>query len=119
MLNWLPVNYENLKLFKDIAQARSFSRAAALNEVSQSAASQHVQDLDKGFGTVFLDRSTRPLSVTPAGLLYLDFCRDTLRRMEEFEVALERLKLDVEGTVRVASIYSVGLSEMVLLEQEF
>ncbi len=113
------MTYESFKLFKDIAQTRSFSRGAALNEVSQSAASQHVQDLEKSFGTVLLDRSTRPLVVTPAGQLYSEFCRDVLRRKEEFEVALDRLRQEVEGTVRVASIYSVGLSEMEQLEDEF
>jgi DNA-binding transcriptional LysR family regulator len=113
------VSYEGFKLFKDIAQNRSFSRAAAMNGVSQSAASQHVQDLEKTLGTVLLDRSTRPLIVTPSGKLYEDFCRDVLRRKEEFEAALDRLKQQVEGTVRVASIYSIGLSEMAQLEREF
>ena len=113
------MSYESFKLFKDIAQNRSFSRAAAMNGVSQSAASQHVQDLEKSLGTVLLDRSTRPLVVTPSGKLYEDFCRDVLRRKEEFEAALDRLKQEVEGTVRVASIYSIGLSEMEQLEREF
>jgi LysR family transcriptional regulator, transcriptional activator of the cysJI operon len=115
----LLVNHESFKLFRDIAQNRSFSRAAAMNGVSQSAASQHVQDLEKTHGTVLLDRSTRPLVVTPAGQLYSEFCRDVLRRKEEFEAALDRLKHEVEGTVRVASIYSIGLSEMAQLEREF
>lgn len=113
------MNYESLKLFKDIAQTRSFSRGAAINDVSQSAASQHVQDLEKWLGTQLLDRATRPLAVTPAGQLYADFCRDVLRRKEEFEGSLDRLKQQVEGTVRVASIYSIGLSEMAQLEEEF
>ena len=113
------MSHESLKLFRDIAQNRSFSRGAALNGVSQSAASQHVQDLEKTLGTMLLDRSTRPLAVTPAGKLYEDFCRDVLRRKEEFEAALDRLKQEVEGTVRVASIYSIGLSEMAQLEREF
>ena len=113
------MSYESLKLFRDIAQSRSFSRGAAMNGVSQSAASQHVQDLEKDLGVEFLNRSTRPLVVTQAGQLYAEFCRDVLHRREEFEVALERLKHEVEGTVRVASIYSVGLSEMVQIEREF
>jgi DNA-binding transcriptional LysR family regulator len=113
------MTYEALKLFRDIAQTRSFSRGATMNEVSQSAASQHVQDVEKTLGVELLDRSSRPLVVTPSGVLYNEFCRDVLRRKEEFEVALERMKLEVEGTVRVASIYSVGLSEMVQLEEEF
>ena len=113
------MTYESFKLFKDIAQTRSFSRGAALNDVSQSAASQHVQDLERTLGIILLDRSTRPLVVTAAGQLYGEFCRDVLRRKEEFEVALERLKQQVEGTIRVAAIYSVGLSEMAQLENEF
>ena len=113
------VTYESIKLFKDIAQMRSFSKGAALNQVSQSAASQHVQDLERTLGTSLLDRSSRPLVVTAAGQLYSDFCRDILRRKEEFEVTLDRLKQDVEATIRVASIYSVGLSEMAQLEEEF
>ncbi|MGA3205162.1 MAG: LysR family transcriptional regulator, partial [Bryobacteraceae bacterium] len=111
--------HESLKLFRDIAQARSFSKGAALNSVSQSAASQQVQELEQELGIQLLDRSTRPLVVTAAGHLYADFCRDVLRRREEFHVALDRMKQEVEGTVRVASIYSVGLSEMSQLEQEF
>jgi DNA-binding transcriptional LysR family regulator len=113
------VTYDSLKLFRDIAQARSFSRGATMNGVSQSAASQHIQDLEKELGVVLLDRSTRPLAVTQAGQVYGDFCRDVLRRKEEFEATLDRLKHEVEGTVRIAAIYSVGLSEMVQLEQEF
>ncbi len=90
-----------------------------MNEISQSAVSQHIQELEKAHGSHFLDRSTRPLVVTEAGQLYLAFCRDVLRRKDEFDAALEQLKNEVEGTVRVASIYSVGLNEMVQLEQEF
>jgi DNA-binding transcriptional LysR family regulator len=113
------VNYENLKLFRDIAQTHSFSRGAALNGLSQSAASQHIQELERALGVELLDRSTRPLVVTPAGRLYGEFCRDILTRKEDFEAALQRQKQETEGTLRVAAIYSVGLSEMVELEREF
>lgn len=111
--------HESLKLFRDIAQTRSFSRGAAMNSLSQSAASQQVQELEEDLGIELLDRSTRPLAVTAAGHLYSEFCRDVLRRREVFNVALDLMKQEVEGTVRIASIYSVGLSEMVQLEQEF
>ncbi|MBV8845687.1 MAG: LysR family transcriptional regulator [Bryobacterales bacterium] len=113
------MTYENIKLFRDIAQTHSFSRGASTNGISQSAASQHVQELERSLGVELLDRSTRPLTITPAGRLYLEFCRDILRRKDDFEAALQRIKEEVEGTLRVASIYSVGLSEMVELEREF
>ncbi len=108
-----------LKLFKDIAQTRSMSRGAAMNEVSQSAASQHVQEIERQLETGLLDRSRRPLVLTPAGELYLAFCRDAVARKDEFDADLARLKGKVEGAVRVASIYSVGLSEMSQLEGAF
>jgi DNA-binding transcriptional LysR family regulator len=113
------MDLEHLKLFKDIAQARSVSRGAFQNGISQSAASQHLQDLEQRVGVTLLDRSRRPLTVTDAGKLYLDMCRDVLRTRDDFMAALERLKAEVEGSVRVASIYSVGLSEMSRLEEEF
>ena len=66
-----------------------------------------------------MDRSSRPVGLTEAGKLYWDMCRDVLRRKEEFDAALGRHRAEVDGTVRVASIYSVGLSEMSRLEREF
>jgi DNA-binding transcriptional LysR family regulator len=107
------------KLFKEIAQSKSISKAAAHNGISQSAATQHVQELERRLGLRLVDRSTRPLTLTEAGKLYADFCRDVLRREELFVLALERFKGEAEGSVRVASIYSIGLSEMSRLRQEF
>jgi len=113
------MDLERIKIFKDIAQTRSVSKGAALNGISQSAASQYLQDLEQQLGVTLLDRTSRPLKVTEAGKLYLGMCRDMLRRHSEFLSALERFKTEIEGTVRVASIYSVGLSEMSRLEEEF
>jgi len=113
------MDYESLKLFRDVAQMRSLSRAAAANGVSQSAATQQVQELERAFGIGLLDRTNRPLTVTAAGRLYATFCRDVLRRRDEFLIELEQVKQQSLGTVRVASIYSVGLSEMVEMEREF
>jgi len=90
-----------------------------MNGISQSAATQHIQELEKRLGVQLLDRSTRPLGLTPGGKLYADLCRDVLRREEDFAAALDEIKAEAEGTVRVASIYSIGLSEMSRLRDEF
>jgi DNA-binding transcriptional LysR family regulator len=113
------LTFEHLLLFRDIVQKRSVSRGAALNGVSQPAASQHLRELEERMGVTLLDRSSRPFILTPAGKLYFQLCRDVLQRHEEFQLALEGLKAEVEGTVRIASIYSVGLSEMSRLKDEF
>lgn len=108
-----------MRLFRDIAAARSVTKGAETNGITASAASQQVNELERNFGVTLLDRSTRPLSLTPEGRLYLDMARDILRREEQFRASLDQRKVDIEGAVRVAAIYSVGLSEMSRLEEEF
>ncbi len=109
----------DLELFRDIVRTRSLTRGAASNGVSQSAASQRLHEIEKGLGVMLLDRSTRPAAITPAGRMYLDFCCDVLRRRERLEADLDELRTRIEGSVRVASIYSVGLSDMARVRREF
>ena len=106
------------KLFRDVALARSVSRGAEICGVSQSAASQQLHEMERLLGVDLLDRSTRPFELTEAGHLYYEFCRDVLRRKEEFDRQLEKLRGRVQGIVRVAAIYSVGISDMARLETE-
>jgi LysR family transcriptional regulator, transcriptional activator of the cysJI operon len=113
------VHLDHLRLFRDIAHARSVSRGAVLNKISQSAASQHLQELERSLGIELVDRTTRPIRLTAGGQAYLDFCREVLRKKTEFDAALDELKRSASGEVKVASIYSVGLSNMHRLEEAF
>ncbi len=90
-----------------------------MNEVSQSAASQALKALEDALGVRLLNRGVRPVELTEAGRIYYEFCRDVLRRYEELEAALDKVRGRVGGSVRIASIYSVGISEMARLEEEF
>lgn len=119
MLPWELVNIESLRLIRDVAQQKSVSKAARLNEISQSAASQQIHEVERELAVSLFDRSTRPLTVTQAGKVYVEFCRDVLRRREELQASLNNLKRELNGTVRVAAIYSVGLSEMAQIENRF
>ncbi|MGB7758967.1 MAG: LysR family transcriptional regulator [Bryobacteraceae bacterium] len=109
---------DHLKLFRDVALARNMTRGAEICGVSQSAASQQLQEAERLLGVDLLDRRTRPFELTEAGRLYYEFCRDVLRRKEEFDRQLDKLKGRVQGAVRVAAIYSVGISDMARLELE-
>jgi DNA-binding transcriptional LysR family regulator len=112
--------FPECKLFRDIALQRSLSRAAAANGISQPAATQQIRELERRLGTALLDRSRRPLELTEAGKVYLEFCRDIVRRAEEFEAALDRHRAAaIPGDLRVASIYSVALTEMTRVRSEF
>jgi LysR family transcriptional regulator, transcriptional activator of the cysJI operon len=113
------VTFENLRLIRDVAHFHSVSKAAKLNEISQSAASQAIQEIERELGVEFFDRSTRPLTVTAAGKIYIEYCRDVLRREEEVRASLALFKKQSSGTARVAAIYSIGLSEMAEIEARF
>jgi len=101
-----------LKLFCDLARCRSFSEAAALNHVSQSAASQVVLQLEKRLGVQLVDRSTRPLRLTAEGEVYYEGCRNLIDQYLAVEGSIRKTKAQASATVQVAAIYSVGLRDM-------
>jgi len=103
---------KNVQLFCDVVAKSSFSRAAEGHRISQSAASQAVQVLEDHVGTVLIDRSKRPLELTPAGQLYYDGCRKLLESFRRIEDRVHQLSDRVTGRLAVAAIYSVGLLEM-------
>ena len=106
------MNLETLKLYCDVVRLRSFSRGAATNAVSQSAASQAIQQLEGDLDAVLLDRSRRPLLPTEQGQAFYEACRTLLQGWEKARADLAAARERVEGTVRVAAIYSVGLHDM-------
>ncbi|OGK79951.1 MAG: hypothetical protein A2X53_00535 [Candidatus Rokubacteria bacterium GWA2_70_23] len=106
------MNLYTLKLYCDVARLRSFSRGATASGVSQSAASQAIQQLEAELGAVLLDRSRRPLQPTEEGRGFYEACRTLLQGFEQARAELAASRQRVEGTVRVAAIYSVGLHDM-------
>ena len=106
------MNLDTLKLFCEVVRLRSFSRAASSNGVTQSAASQAIQQLEAELDVPLLDRSRRPLVPTEAGQVFFEACRDLLQGFDNARASLLASKERVEGTVRVAAIYSVGLHDM-------
>lgn len=106
------MHLRNVALFCEVVTRSSFSKAAEAHQVSQSAASQAVQTLEDRVGTVLIDRSQRPLSLTPAGQIYYDGCRRMLEAFRQVEERVFEISDRVIGRLRVAAIYSVGLLEM-------
>lgn len=108
----MAVQLKSLKVFCDVVRQRSFSRAADENDISQSGASQLVQQLEEGLGVKLIDRSKRPFVLTPEGTVYYEGCRGVVERYFAVEDKVRTLHQEVAGRVRVASIYSVGLHHM-------
>jgi DNA-binding transcriptional LysR family regulator len=113
------VHLETLRLYCDIVRLRSFSRGADQNFVSQSAASQAVQQLEAELGVALIDRTRRPFVVSPEGQAFYEACRGLLEAWEKAKAGVAAVKARVAGTVRVAAIYSVGLHDVSRHMQRF
>jgi DNA-binding transcriptional LysR family regulator len=113
------MNLDTLRVFCDIVSCQSFSRGAALNNVSQSAASQAIHQLERHLAVRLLDRSKRPFLVTPAGQTCYETFREILGRFDSLASQLRALSQEISGLVRVAAIYSLGLHELNQAMQDF
>ena len=101
---------ETLKTFCDLIETGSFSRAARLNFVTQSAVSQQLRALERHYGRRLIDRGARrSLQITEAGKLLLGEARTVVERLTALEDRLRQRPDVIAGTVTVASVYSVGL----------
>jgi len=106
------MQFESLQVFCDVARFRSFSHAAQTNNVSQSAASQIVLQLERRLGVQLVNRSTRPLQLTALGKAYYEGCKGLVKQYQELEASVRDAQVQMDAQVQVAAIYSVGLGDM-------
>ena len=112
---------ETLKIFCDLVETRSFSQAAERNFVTQSAVSQQVRGLESRFKRRLLERvrGRRELHLTQEGEAFYEASREVLQAYAHLEESMRQLSGTVGGTVRVATVYSVGLHELPPVVREF
>jgi DNA-binding transcriptional LysR family regulator len=104
------MHVETLKTFCDLVETGSLSRAARLNLVSQSAVSQQLRSLERRYGQRLIERAPRiGARATDAGRLLYEEVKPLLERLAAVEQRIRARPDVVAGTVRVATVYSVGL----------
>src|SRR5262249_33395885 len=106
------MHLETLKVFCDVVESRSFSAAASQNFVTQSAVSQQVRMLEDRYGRRLLERTRGNVQLTPAGEILYQASKDIVQRFQEMEGQLQASGNVVSGTVRVATVHSIGLYEL-------
>jgi LysR family transcriptional regulator, transcriptional activator of the cysJI operon len=110
---------ETLKVFCDLVESRSFSRAAVRNFITQSAVSQQVKNLETRFETQLLRRDGKSVTPTPAGRIFYERSRTILDSFDHMQLEMKSIGQDMGGSVRVATIYSVGLHEISVVVKTF
>jgi DNA-binding transcriptional LysR family regulator len=91
----------SMLVFTKVAKAGSFASAAKELGLSRAMATKHVMQLENGLGIRLLNRTTRNLSLTEVGMVYLERCLQILDEMEEMEIAVTRLQTEPRGTLKV------------------
>ncbi len=108
-----------MRVFERVAGLHSFSAAAHELNMSNSATSRYVVDLENHLGARLLNRTTRRLGLTEIGKVYLERAREILDNIGELNAAMRNLDEFPSGTLRVTTAISLGQSFVVGLIPAF
>jgi DNA-binding transcriptional LysR family regulator len=103
---------ENFKIFADLVETKSFSKSAKLNGITQSAVSQQARAMERHFKTLLIDRSQKQFQLTREGQRVYDSAKEVLHTYEKLLSELQEMKKVISGTIRISTIYSIGLHEL-------
>jgi DNA-binding transcriptional LysR family regulator len=103
---------ENFKIFADLVETKSFSKAAKLNAITQSAVSQQARGMERHFKGLLIDRSQKQFQLTREGQRVYDAAKEMLHTYEKLLAELQEMKKVISGTIRLSTIYSIGLHEL-------
>lgn len=108
----IVMQIDNFKVFADLVETKSFSKAAKLNEITQSAVSQQARAMERHFKTLLIDRSQKQFQLTREGQRVYEASKEILHDYEKLLSELQELKKVISGTIRLSTIYSIGLHEL-------
>jgi DNA-binding transcriptional LysR family regulator len=103
---------ENFKIFADLVETKSFSKAAKLNGITQSAVSQQARAMERHFKTLLIDRSQKQFQLTREGYRVYESAKEMLHTYDKLMCELQEMKKVISGTIRISTIYSIGLHEL-------
>jgi DNA-binding transcriptional LysR family regulator len=100
---------ESLKVFCDLAETESFTKAAQINKVTQSAVSQTISSLERQFKSLLIERSKKNFRLTSEGEALYEYSKQILQTHDALNSKLQEIQDVISGNIRVATIYSIGL----------
>ena len=103
---------ESLKVFCDLAETTSFTKAAQINGVTQSAVSQQISSLETKFAAALIERSKKRFTLTKEGETLYKYSKQIVQSYDELRHKIQEIQNVVTGTIKVVTIYSIGLHEL-------
>ena len=108
----LIMNIQNFKIFSDLVESESFSRAAKLNGITQSAVSQQLRAMEKHFNILIVDRSQKRFRLTREGQKLHESALEVLKLYNGLNIELQEMKKVISGTIHISTVYSIGLHSL-------
>jgi LysR family transcriptional regulator, transcriptional activator of the cysJI operon len=103
---------ESLKVYCDLAETESFTKAAQINGVTQSAVSQQISSLERQFKSLLIERSKKKFRLTREGQVLYDYSKQIIQTFDSLHSKLQEIKDIISGNIRMATIYSFGLHDL-------
>ncbi|OJF67577.1 LysR family transcriptional regulator [Alteromonas sp. V450] len=113
------MNIEHLKLFVRIASTTNISLAGRELNISPAVASAHISKLEETLGVRLIHRTTRKVSLTDDGKLFLPHAQEVLDSIETAQAAVGSAAQTPQGTLRVTAPASFGRMHLIPALPEF
>jgi len=103
---------QSLEVFCDLVETESFTKSAQINGVTQSAVSQQISSLERQFQSPLIERSKKNFRLTQEGQALYESSKQIIRTYEQLHNRLHEIKDIISGTIRIATVYSIGLHDL-------
>src|SRR5881394_4456510 len=98
-----------IQVFAQVVESGSFAKAAERLDLSTSAASRQVADLESHLQTRLLNRTTRKVSLTEGGRAYYERVVQLLADLEEAEQEASRAAVVPRGVIKLTTAVNFGV----------
>ncbi|QOR37153.1 LysR family transcriptional regulator [Billgrantia diversa] len=98
----------DFEFFIFLCQAGSISKAARELDITPAAASKRLANIEKNIGCQLVTRSTRAMSLTPNGNIYLEYAKKVTSTIEEMNYILKQESDEAEGLIRINAPFGFG-----------
>ncbi|RCL02305.1 MAG: putative transcriptional regulator [Candidatus Tokpelaia sp. JSC189] len=115
----VPLDWDKLRIFHATAEAGSFTHAAQILHLSQSAISRQVSALEQDVGVPLFQRHARGLILTEQGEILYHTAHDVLMKLENVRSKLSESREKPSGHLRVTTTFGMGIGWLVERMPEF
>jgi DNA-binding transcriptional LysR family regulator len=103
---------ESFRVFRDLVESQSFSKAAQMNHITQSAVSQQIRSIEERFHIPLIERSSKRFALTREGELLYSTSKEIISSYDTLQNQFNEMRNIVSGNIRIATVYSIGLHEL-------